>query len=49
MRRCRAWIGRRAARWTFDPPDFEKFPLLKLAYEAQETGRVGHLHAERGR
>ena len=26
------------ARWTFDPPDFEKFPLLKLAYQAQETG-----------
>jgi len=27
-----------AAIWTFDPPDFRKFPLLKLAYEAQETG-----------
>ena len=27
-----------AARWTFDPPDFNKFPLLKLAYQAQETG-----------
>ncbi len=26
------------ARWTFDPPDFEKFPLLKLAYQAFETG-----------
>jgi 1-deoxy-D-xylulose-5-phosphate reductoisomerase len=26
------------ARWTFDPPDFKKFPLLKLAYEAQQTG-----------
>jgi 1-deoxy-D-xylulose-5-phosphate reductoisomerase len=26
------------ARWTFDPPDFEKFPLLKLAYQAQEAG-----------
>src|SRR5262249_38049827 len=26
------------ARWTFDPPDYKKFPLLKLAYEAQETG-----------
>ncbi len=26
------------AAWTFDPPDFNKFPLLKLAYEAQETG-----------
>jgi len=27
-----------AATWTFDPPDFRKFPLLKLAYEAQTTG-----------
>jgi len=27
-----------AARWTFDPPDFVKFPLLKLAYQAQEAG-----------
>ena len=27
-----------SARWTFDPPDFEKFPLLNLAYEAQEAG-----------
>jgi len=27
-----------AARWTFDPPDFKKFPLLKLAYSAQEAG-----------
>jgi 1-deoxy-D-xylulose-5-phosphate reductoisomerase len=26
------------ARWSFDPPDFGKFPLLKLAYEAQEAG-----------
>jgi len=26
------------ARWTFDPPDFVKFPLLKLAYQAQEAG-----------
>src|SRR4030043_653053 len=23
---------------TFDPPDVEKFPCLKLAYEALETG-----------
>ena len=38
MRRCRGWTGREAARWTFDPPDFKKFPLLKLAYEAQEAG-----------
>lgn len=27
-----------SARWTFDPPDYKKFPLLKLAYEAQEQG-----------
>ncbi len=27
-----------AARWTFDPPDYRKFPLLKLAYQAQEAG-----------
>jgi 1-deoxy-D-xylulose-5-phosphate reductoisomerase len=26
------------ARWSFDPPDLKKFPLLKLAYEAQESG-----------
>jgi len=27
-----------AAQWSFDPPDFQKFPVLKLAYEAQESG-----------
>jgi len=27
-----------ARRWEFYPPDFGKFPLLKLAYRAQETG-----------
>jgi 1-deoxy-D-xylulose-5-phosphate reductoisomerase len=27
-----------SARWTFDPPDYQKFPLLKLAYEAMQTG-----------
>jgi 1-deoxy-D-xylulose-5-phosphate reductoisomerase len=27
-----------ARRLDFLPPDFEKFPLLKLAYQAQETG-----------
>jgi len=27
-----------AACWTFDPPDFRKFPLLAKAYEALETG-----------
>jgi 1-deoxy-D-xylulose-5-phosphate reductoisomerase len=26
------------SRWTFEPPDFDKFPLLRLAYEAQEAG-----------
>ena len=28
---------REAATWEFVPPDFEKFPLLRLAYEAQEA------------
>jgi 1-deoxy-D-xylulose-5-phosphate reductoisomerase len=27
-----------STQWTFDAPDYEKFPLLKLAYEAQEAG-----------
>ncbi len=27
-----------SARWSFDPPDLKKFPLLKLAYEALEAG-----------
>ena len=27
-----------ASQWTFEPPDFGKFPLLSLAYSAQETG-----------
>jgi len=27
-----------ARNWEFHAPDFEKFPLLRLAYEAQETG-----------
>lgn len=27
-----------ARTWTFYPPDFEKFPLLKLAYEAHDAG-----------
>ena len=38
-----------ARHWEFLPPDFEKFPLLKLAYRCQEAGRRGHLHVERGR
>lgn len=24
--------------WEFEPPDFDKFPLLRLAYQAQESG-----------
>jgi 1-deoxy-D-xylulose-5-phosphate reductoisomerase len=27
-----------SARWSFDPPDLKKFPLLSLAYQAQEAG-----------
>ena len=27
-----------ARQWEFYPPDFDKFPLLKLAYQAQEAG-----------
>jgi 1-deoxy-D-xylulose-5-phosphate reductoisomerase len=27
-----------SATWNFEAPDFKQFPLLKLAYEAQETG-----------
>jgi 1-deoxy-D-xylulose-5-phosphate reductoisomerase len=27
-----------ARRWEFGPPDLEKFPLLKLAYECQQAG-----------
>jgi len=27
-----------SASWTFDPPDFDKFPLLRLAYQSQEAG-----------
>jgi 1-deoxy-D-xylulose-5-phosphate reductoisomerase len=29
---------RQAAAWRFYPPDFDKFPLLRLAYQAQEAG-----------
>ncbi|MCS7315775.1 MAG: 1-deoxy-D-xylulose-5-phosphate reductoisomerase, partial [Bryobacterales bacterium] len=29
---------KQARRWEFRPPDFERFPLLKLAYEAQRAG-----------
>jgi 1-deoxy-D-xylulose-5-phosphate reductoisomerase len=27
-----------ARKWEFHPPDFERFPMLKLAYQCQETG-----------
>jgi 1-deoxy-D-xylulose-5-phosphate reductoisomerase len=27
-----------ARKWDFLPPDFEKFPLLQLAYRCQEAG-----------
>jgi len=27
-----------ARQWEFFPPDFDKFPLLRLAYHAQEAG-----------
>lgn len=30
------WTQKRT--WHFSPPDFEKFPLLRLAYESQKTG-----------
>jgi 1-deoxy-D-xylulose-5-phosphate reductoisomerase len=30
------WLEER--RWDFSPPDFAKFPLLKLAYECQRRG-----------
>ncbi len=30
------WV--QARQWDFLPPDFEKFPLLKLAYQCQEAG-----------
>jgi 1-deoxy-D-xylulose-5-phosphate reductoisomerase len=27
-----------ARHWDFAPPDFDRFPLLKLAYQCQEAG-----------
>jgi 1-deoxy-D-xylulose-5-phosphate reductoisomerase len=26
------------ARWDFEPPDYDKFPVLRLAFQAMETG-----------
>ena len=40
--RCEAPVPRinwaEARQWEFLPPDFQKFPLLKLAYQCQENG-----------
>ena len=40
--RCEAPVPKidwaQARKWEFLPPDFDKFPLLKLAYECQEAG-----------
>ena len=40
--RCEAPVPRidwsAPRQWDFLPPDFQKFPLLKLAYQCQETG-----------
>jgi len=40
--RCQAPVPRidwsQARQWEFLPPDFQKFPLLKLAYQCQEAG-----------
>ena len=40
--RCEAPVPKlnwaEARTWEFLPPDFDKFPLLKLAYQCQETG-----------
>ena len=40
--RCQAPVPKidwsQARRWDFAPPDFDRFPLLKLAYQCQETG-----------
>ena len=40
--RCEAPVPRidwaEARRWEFLPPDFDKFPLLRLAYQCQEAG-----------
>jgi len=40
--RCEAPVPKvdwtKAKSWEFYPPDYEKFPLLRLAYQCQETG-----------
>jgi 1-deoxy-D-xylulose-5-phosphate reductoisomerase len=40
--RCEAPVAKidwaQARTWEFLPPDFDKFPLLKLAYQCQEAG-----------
>ena len=44
--RCRRIDWTQARTWEFQPPDFEKFPLLNLAYECAGDRRVGDLYAE---
>jgi 1-deoxy-D-xylulose-5-phosphate reductoisomerase len=40
--RCEAPVPKvdwtKAKTWEFFPPDYDKFPLLRLAYQCQETG-----------
>jgi 1-deoxy-D-xylulose-5-phosphate reductoisomerase len=40
--RCEAPVPKinwgEARKWEFQPPDLERFPLLKLAYQCQQTG-----------
>ena len=40
--RCEAPVPKidwaEARKWEFFPPDFDKFPLLRLAYQCQEAG-----------
>ncbi len=38
-----------SARWTFDPPDFKKFPLLEAGLRGAGNRRFGYGDAERGR
>jgi len=29
---------KQASRWDFEPPDYDKFPVLRMAFQAMETG-----------
>ncbi len=40
---------RQARQWEFLPPDFDKFPLLKLAYACLEAGGSRDVYAKCGR